>query len=426
MYIASRLLEQRFPRLLSIRVESRVKSGHGVVPNGTHGIDPKQNREREIVVVRLLYLVSHPIQYQAPLLRLIAADPEVDLFVLFENLKTVGAYDDPGFGRRLEWDVPLTEGYEHGEATSERDITARLETADVLWVHGWDSTLKKRALKLANARNVPVLMRGENNQMSMPDGAGLRGIAKRFYLNRIFRRCAGFLCIGSDNRQYYADHGVVSAKLFSLPYVVDNRFFQDRVATAMQNRAAFRADLGLEPSCPVILYAGKLQPRKHPLTLLAAFRELDMEAIGHPYLLYVGDGEQRESLTHLSQDMGDRVRILGFRNQTELPAFYDLADVFVLASEREPWGLAVNEAMNGETAVIVSDQCGCAVDLIDDSCGRVIAAGQAPALRHALADVLSDPDALAKMGENAARRISTWGLAEGLKGLKHALSKVHA
>jgi len=376
------------------------------------------------VTVRLLYLVSHPIQYQAPMLRLIGAEADIDLFVLFEDMRTAEAYDDPGFGQTVEWDVPLTDGYAHGFAKFKEDIAIELEKADVLWVHGWASPLKKRALKLASEKGVPVLMRGENNQVSMPDGSGLNGMLKRWYLNRIFRHCTGFLCIGSDNRRYYQEHGIDEAKLFSMPYAVDNQFFRGRVAAAKPNRDAFRAELGLESDRPVILFAGKLQSRKHPLTLLAAFRELDMESARHPYLLYVGDGEQRTILETQSRDMGDRVRVLGFRNQTELPALYDLADVFVLASDREPWGLAVNEAMNGEAAVIVSDQCGCAADLIDDTCGRIIPADDAPALRHALADVLSDPTALTTMGENAARRISTWGLAEGVGGLKQALAQI--
>jgi len=376
------------------------------------------------VPVRLLYLVSHPIQYQAPLLRLIAADPDIELRVLFENLESVGTFNDAGFGHDVTWDVPLTDGYTHAELKSSADLGKYLTETDVLWVHGWDSTLKRAALKTASKAGLPVLMRGENTNVAMPDGGLVRGLIKRSYLKSIFSHCAGFLCIGADNRQYYLDHGVETERLFSMPYTVDNDFFQNYAREAHDNQQWFRQNLGLEADRPVILFAGKLQSRKHPATLLVAFRGLDMERARHPYLLYVGDGEQRTALEEQSRDMGDRVRILGFKNQTELPAFYDLADVFVLASEREPWGLAVNEAMSANTAVVVSDECGCAIDLVDESNGRIVKSGDVAALRSALADILSNSNGLEEMGRQAAARVASWGLSESHQGLRQALIRL--
>ena len=374
--------------------------------------------------VRLLYLVSHPIQYQAPLLRLIAADPDIELRVLFEDMASTGTFSDSGFGHDVTWDVPLTDGYDHAELKSNAELDKYLTETDVLWVHGWDSTPKRAAIKLASKAGLPVLMRGENTNVAMPDGGLIRGLIKRSYLKSIFRHCAGFLCIGADNRQYYLDHGVETERLFSMPYTVDNDFFQNHAREAHDNQQRFRQDLGLEADRPVILFAGKLQPRKHPITLLAAFRGLDMEDARHPYLLYVGDGEQRTALEEQSRDMDDRVRILGFKNQTELPAFYDLADVFVLASEREPWGLAVNEAMSANTTVVVSDECGCAIDLVDESNGRIVKSGDVAALRSALADILSNPNGLEEMGRQAAVRITSWGLSESHQGLRQALIRL--
>src|SRR3990172_7079616 len=60
------------------------------------------------------------------------------------------------------------------------------------------------------------------------------------------------------------------------------------------------------------------------------------------------------------------VRIAGFLNQSELPAAYAAADVFVLPSAfHETWGLVVNEAMNFDLPVVVSDKVGCGADLIE-------------------------------------------------------------
>lgn len=374
--------------------------------------------------MRVLYLVSHPIQYQAPLLRLIAAEPDIELKVLFERLPNDGPCYDHGFQADVQWDVPTTEGYNHFEVGSVSHVETKLRSADIVWVHGWDSALKRRALKSARRAGVPVLMRGENTLQAMPDGAGLRGMVKRAYLNRIFRHIGGFLCIGAENRRYYEAHGVEAARLFSMPYAVDNDFFQVRAQEAAGRREAFRAELGLDAGPPVILFAGKLHRRKHPRTLLEAFARIDPESSGRPYLVFVGDGEERAAVKAAIKADGSRVRFMGFRNQTEMPAFYDLADVFVLAGEQEPWGLAVNEAMNGSCAIVVSEACGCAADLIDPSCGRVVAPADADALAEALDNILSLPGRARAMGEAALDRISQWGFAEDLEGLRQALKAV--
>lgn len=371
--------------------------------------------------VRLAYLVSHPIQYQAPLLRRIAADPEIDLTVLFETLVTAGAYRDGGFGQEIEWDVPLTEGYIHHAVTGTADVERHLRAADVLWLHGWDSRLRRGALGLAAAHGVPALMRGENTLAAMPDGAGLRGMVKRHYLKTIFRHCTGFLCIGSDNRRYYAAHGVGDDRLFSMPYAVDNAFFRDRAEDARPRQGELRRTLGLPAAAPVVLFAGKLQRRKHPLALFDAWQRLQGEK---PYLLFVGDGEERAALETRAARDTEKVRILGFRNQTELPAFYDLADVFVLAAEREPWGLAVNEAMACGTAVVASDQCGVAADLVAGDCGAVVPAGDAVALSRALQAMLADRARLDGMGKAARRKIAGWDFEADVTGLKAALKAV--
>jgi glycosyltransferase involved in cell wall biosynthesis len=118
------------------------------------------------------------------------------------------------------------------------------------------------------------------------------------------------------------------------------------------------------------------------------------------------------------------VQVLGFKNQTELPAFYDLADIFVLASEKEPWGMSVNEAMVGGCVPIVTKECGSAADLIDNSTGRVVLPNDADGLAKALKDLLANPNQLARMSANAKTKIQTWGLGESVAGLRSALDQL--
>src|ERR1019366_10173159 len=112
-----------------------------------------------------------------------------------------------------------------------------------------------------------------------------------------------------------------------------------------------------------------LQSRKHCDHLIEAYARLS-HAPGtepEPYLVIVGDGEERAALERQAAATGfSSIRFCGFRNQSELPRFFDLATVLVLPLRHEPWGLIVNEVMNAARPVIVSDDVGCAPDLIDD------------------------------------------------------------
>jgi glycosyltransferase involved in cell wall biosynthesis len=119
----------------------------------------------------------------------------------------------------------------------------------------------------------------------------------------------------------------------------------------------------------------------------------------------------------------DSVRFLGFKNQTELPAFFDLCDVFVLPSLNEPWALVVNEVMNAGRAVIVSDQVGCATDLVrNGENGFIFKAGDVSALAMALETSMRDGLRTQQMGEASRRIVEHWGFEQDVVGLRHALA----
>ena len=145
-----------------------------------------------------------------------------------------------------------------------------------------------------------------------------------------------------------------------------------------------------------------------------------------PYLLIVGEGEERANLERKVASVGTQsVRFCGFRNQSELPRVFDLCDVFVLPSRHEPWGLIVNEVMNAGRAVIVSDDVGSQPDLITDGVeGCVFPVGDIDALTDALMRVLATPGTAATMGKHARARISTWSFDQDVIGLRAALEHV--
>jgi len=152
----------------------------------------------------------------------------------------------------------------------------------------------------------------------------------------------------------------------------------------------------------------------------------DGGAYSLPYLLIVGDGEERAALEKQAKTKGlTDIRFCGFRNQSELPRFFDLSSVFVLPARHEPWGLIVNEVMNAGRAVIISDDVGCQPDLITDGVeGCVYPVRDVKALADALRRVLATPETAEIMGRHALERIRTWSFEEDVLALREAIAQL--
>ena len=406
----------------------------------------EQLRARASRPARLAYLVSHPIQYQAPLLRRIAQEPGIDLTVFFGSDFSIRGYKDEGFGVGVKWDVPLLDGYKHvflprlrdGNDVSfamplNRGILSALRgrsgqpAFDALWVHGYATVNALHGMLAARALGIPVLLRAES-WLRDRGRSPLKLALKNLFFSALGSLVDGVLPIGTFNAEYWRYYFADNVPQFLMPYAVDNRYFAERAQEARPRLAALRTELGLDPGRPVILFASKLQTRKLCDQLIAAYASLS-PAPGvepRPYLLIVGDGEQRAALQAQAAATGfSGIRFLGFRNQSELPAFFSLASVFVLPSRHEPWGLIVNEVMNAATPVIVSDDVGCAPDLIDDGVnGCIYPVGDVAALSAGLRRVLDTPGTAETMGRRAFERIQAWGFEEDVSGLRAALASL--
>ncbi len=391
--------------------------------------------------VRLAYLVSHPIQYQAPLLRYLAQDPECSLAVFFASDFGVRESFDPEFKMRLTWNVPLLDGYD--SEFLERGCKAQVSSLkflrwrigrrlkagafDVLWVHGYTSIANLSAILAARRLGMKVMVRDEANGLGKSNG-DTKDLLRTLLFRTLGRMCDAFLAIGTLNRDYYLSRGIAGNRIFSVPYAVDNAFFKERASIASRRRDEFRRELDLEPNRPVILFVGKLSERKGPQVLAEAYRLLsaDGRREPNPYLLFVGEGELRGHLESMASQSGWlSMKVLGFKNQTELPAFYDLCDVFVLPSFHEPWGLVVNEVMNAAKPVIVSDRVGCSPDLVRPGInGFVFRASDAKGLKDALSKMLNQDGVARQMGQASKAIIEGWSFKQDLEGLKAALQSL--
>lgn len=387
--------------------------------------------------LRIAYVTTHPIQYQVPLFRHLSAMRGVAFKAFFASEIGLKAYADPGFGRSVVWDVPLLGGYEHEvvpgvvEPKVERffglvnpTMPARVLAwqPDVVIVHGYAHVTEHLVMSACRVAGVPVLLRGDSHLLAMRSRG--RRIAKAVLAPWLRRMLAGALAVGTLNREFFRHYGLSDARIFLAPYSVDNDFFQSRAAAAEVRAAAWKAELGIVADASVVGFAAKLYDVKDCATLIAAFGRA---AVPRSALVVVGDGPLRDELEQQSRTFPNAtIRFTGFANQSEMPAAYALADLFALPSRLEAWGLAINEAMNLGRAVVVSDQVGCAPDLVDRDNGFVFPVGDVEALAALFSRVLPDRERLRDMGTAGKAKIARWGIPETAAGIVDAAETVRA
>jgi glycosyltransferase involved in cell wall biosynthesis len=363
--------------------------------------------------VRLAVVTSHPIQYYAPLFRTLAR--EIDLHVFFAHRSTPEQQAAAGFGQAFDWDVDLTGGYAHSFLRNVADdpgphhfagcdtpeIGERLKAGrfDAVLLLGWHLKSLLQALWAAKRLGVPAMVRGDS-QLDTPRSP-LKRLVKAAAYPVFLRQFDAALYVGERSRAYYAHYGYPERRLFASPHCVDNAWFAARATPAA--RAELRDRLGIARDAPLVLFAGKLLPFKRPLDVVEAVATLRRDGLPAEVLV-AGSGALEGEMRARAAELGAPLHMLGFQNQSAMPAAYAAADVLALPSESETWGLVCNEALACGRPIVVSDAVGCAQDLAADGrAGRIHRLGDTADLAAALAEVLRRPPAAADITERADR-----------------------
>lgn len=329
---------------------------------------------------RLAIISSHPIQYNAPLFALLSQEPSIELMVFYTwGESCLGEKYDPDFGKVIEWDIPLLEGYNYtfvnntsSDPGSHRfkgiinpTLNQEIETwnPDAVWVWGWAFESHLRVMRHFKGK-VPVWFRGDSTLLDEPIGFSLRKITRRIFLTWVYRHVDIAFYVGTHNKAYFKKHGLKESQLLYAPHAVDNNRFSDESGEKTMRALEWRQELGVSESDFVILFAGKFEPKKNPQFILELSNQITSPTIK---FLMVGNGVLEAELKSKAKS-DSRFVFLDFQNQSQMPILYRVADLFILPSlgPGETWGLSINEAFASGTKVIASKFCGGAIDLIND------------------------------------------------------------
>jgi glycosyltransferase involved in cell wall biosynthesis len=392
--------------------------------------------------VRVLAVASHPAQYQAPLFRRMAARDDLDLRVAYCTLRGAQAAHDREFGTRVQWDVPLLDGYtwthvpnrgSGGEGfwglrnpglwrvVRDGHFEAVLCYVSYLRATFW---IARAAAKVSRSA---FLFGTDTTTLTPRDGSVWKRSGKRVIWPLLYRLADQVIVPSSGSRDLMRSLGLPDDRVTMTPYVVDNDWWLARASRV--DRAAVRSTWGVAPADGVILFCAKLQPWKRPVDLLRAFAAA---RIPNTRLVFAGEGPLRAQLEKESADLGvsKRVLFLGFVNQSQLPAIYTAADLMVLPSTYEPFGVVVNESMLCGCPVAASDHVGAARDLIvHGDTGFVYPCGNIEGLAQILREAFGDRAKLSAAGAAAQARMQSWSPRENidatLSAVARAIARIH-
>jgi len=383
---------------------------------------------------RVLFVASHPVQYQAPLFRRMAEHPSVDVQVAYCTLRGAEAGHDPEFGANIQWDVPLLDGYSWTHVPNRGSgaesffglfnpglwklIRGGEYDAVVSYV-GYVRASFWVALASAKLSKAAFIFGTDAVSLTPRDGPAWKSKVKRFLWPRLFRLADQVIAPSSGTRDLMLTLNVAPDHVTRIPYVVDNDWWIQK--SAQVDRTAVRAGWGAAPDTLAILFCAKLQPWKRPLDLLRAFARANLS---NAILVFAGEGPLRSLIESEAASLGvdSRVRFLGFLNQTQLPAVYTSADLLVLPSAYDAFGVVVNEAMSCGCAVAVSDRVGAGRDLVAPVCPELIyPCGDTDALAAILGRAHASRTWLASLAGASRARMETWGPKENIAGTLGAI-----
>jgi len=229
----------------------------------------------------------------------------------------------------------------------------------------------------------------------------IRDCIKRF----VYRGAAGCFSGGDSATQYFLHYGVKKERIFEYGFTVLHGEDIEPAPVTQERKRQIREALGL-PEKKTVLSIGQFIPRKGFDILLKAWKEA---AVDGAQLILIGGGPERADYERFIRENDQKdIILIDFLPKEKIKEYYLAADLFVLPTREDIWGLVVNEAMANGLPVITTDMCNAGVQLIENGInGYIVPNENVKAVADVMTEVLKCADYSA-MAEACINCIQTY------------------
>lgn len=265
-----------------------------------------------------------------------------------------------------------------------------------------------------------ILLDGISPGKLKEGGTGLKNLIKKFVLHN----SAAVFGNGTVAKRYFSEVLNYQKKVYPQILTSNIEVIMSYEAEKEQLRKQLCAKYAIDPNKIIISYSGRLLAQKNVKDIIDALVKLDREDI-HFIIFGGGTAEQEKDLVEYGISNNISMSITGFiEEQSLLYKHYYMSDLFILPSINDAWGLVVNEAMAAKLPIIVSDGCGCSLDLVKEGeNGYVYKGGDSEELAKKIGIILSNKDILS-MGESSYEIIQQWTFKNSAKSFNRMVTEL--
>ena len=371
---------------------------------------------------RVVLLTEIIAPYRIPVFNALARQAGLDLHVIFlaetdETLRQWRVYKD-----EIHFSYQILPSWRWRAGRNSflinRGLSAALNKVDpqVIICGGYSYAASWGAHRWARRHRVEFVLWSESNRHDARKKRAWVEWLKTYFL----RRCNRFVVPGKEAFEYLRLLGCPPASIFTAPNAVDNQWFAAHAESTRSHATEFRQKMKL-PS-RFILFAGRLVPQKGIFDLLEAYAKLGSGLRSEVGLVFAGDGASRGELMERAHRISSgTICFPGFAQRETLAGLYALAELLVLPTHSDTWGLVVNEAMACGLPVIVTDVAGCSADLVEDGGnGFVVPSRNPEKLSTAIQSLLTQPLLRQQMSARSLERIRIYSPESCAGGLAAA------
>ena len=370
------------------------------------------------------YIISHPIQYQVPLIRYLSKKIKIE--VAYRSNISLKPFYDKEFDKNVVIQKNLIKGYKNyflkhigsNKVNAIFPITTEFKSlfsdnTKIIWLHGIKNWYNLIVIVISKFHNKKVFVRDEINNLK-----------KRSFLNKFFNKVFFYiiddfidcyLSIGIENTNTLKKYGINKKKIFNVPYVVDNKFFYLKKKNVQQKlKILFTGKLIHKKGCDILLKSIFLLNKKNDFK-----NKTDV--------IIVGEGNLKNNYLELKKKLNlNNVKFCGFKNQNLIKKYYNNSNLFIMPSREENWGLAVNEAMASSNAIICSNSVGCSKNLVKNNFnGYIFKSDDYIDLARKIFMFYKNPSRINLFAKNSLKIISKHSFNECYAGIIKAINHVN-